>query len=75
MMVRVIAIVFVISLFVLTSCSSGTPLTKTTGVNSASSKSANGLNLSLSLDSSLYQSGQEVTIFIDEKNKNIVLCI
>jgi hypothetical protein len=68
MMVRVIAIVFVISLFVLTSCSSGTPLTKTTGVNSASSKSANGLNLSLSLDSSTYQSGQKVTIVIDEKN-------
>ena len=37
-------------------------------VNSASSKSANGLSLSLSLDSNTYQSGQGVTITVDEMN-------
>ena len=36
--------------------------------NSASSKSVNGLSLSLSLDSKTYQSGQQVGIDIDEKN-------
>ena len=36
--------------------------------NSASSKSVNGLELFLSLDSKTYQSGQEVGIDIDEKN-------
>ena len=38
------------------------------GVNSASSKSANGLSLSLSLDSTTYQPGQQLTIVIDEIN-------
>jgi hypothetical protein len=38
------------------------------GVNSASSKSAKGLSLSLSLDSTTYQPGQQVTIVIDEIN-------
>lgn len=36
--------------------------------NSASSKSVNGLELFLSLDSKTYQSGQQVGIDIDEKN-------
>jgi hypothetical protein len=36
--------------------------------NSASSKSVSGLSLSLSLDSKTYQSGQQVGIYIDEKN-------
>ena len=36
--------------------------------NSASSKSVSGLELSLSLDSKTYQSGQQVGIDIDEKN-------
>ena len=36
--------------------------------NSASSKSINGLSLSLSLDSKTYQSGQQVGIYIDETN-------
>ena len=36
--------------------------------NSASSKSVNGLDLCLSLDSKTYQSGQQVGIDIDEKN-------
>jgi hypothetical protein len=38
------------------------------GVNSASSESANGLSLSLSLDSTTYQPGQAVSIVIDETN-------
>jgi hypothetical protein len=38
------------------------------GGNSASSKSASGLSLSLSLDSTTYQPGQQVTIVIDETN-------
>ena len=36
--------------------------------NSASSKSVNSLSLSLSLDSKTYQSGQQVGIYIDERN-------
>ena len=38
------------------------------GVNSASSESADGLSLSLSLDSTTYQPGQAVSIAIDETN-------
>ena len=38
------------------------------GVTSASSKSANGLNLSLSLDSTTYQPGQQISLVLDEKN-------
>ena len=38
------------------------------GGNSASSKSASGLSLSLSLDSTTYQPGQQVTIVIVETN-------
>jgi hypothetical protein len=38
------------------------------GGNSASSKSASGLSLSLSLDSTTYQPRQQVTIVIDETN-------
>jgi hypothetical protein len=40
----------------------------TTGGNSARSLSVNGLRLSLSLDSTIYQPGQQVTIVIDETN-------
>lgn len=73
-MARIIAIVFIVYIFSLTGCSSlthsstQTTLTGTTGINSASSKSANGLSLSLSLDSTTYQPGQEVTMVIDETN-------
>jgi len=38
------------------------------GVNSASSKSSDGLSLSLSLNATTYQPGQPVTIVIDETN-------
>jgi hypothetical protein len=38
------------------------------GVNSSSSKSINGLKLSLSLDSTTYKPGQDVLITIDEYN-------
>lgn len=48
--------------------STSTTLTEFNGANSASSKSLNGLSLSLSLDSQTYQQGQYVTIVIDEKN-------
>jgi len=40
----------------------------TSSVNSASFKSANGLSISLSLDSSTYQPGRPVKIIIDEQN-------
>jgi hypothetical protein len=43
-------------------------MTYPTSVNSATFKSANGLSLSLSLDSTTYQPGQEISIFIDETN-------
>ena len=38
------------------------------GVNSASSKTANGLSLNLSLDAKTYYLGQKVQISLDEKN-------
>ena len=40
----------------------------TSGLNSASTSSTNGLSLSLSLGSTTYQPGQEVSIAVDEKN-------
>ena len=52
-------------------CSNSATKTTTptlTGVNSASSQSANGLELSLSLDAATYQLYQDVSIVIDEKN-------
>jgi hypothetical protein len=73
-MARFIAIVFIVCLFALTGCSSfahsstQTISTDTSDVNSATLKSANGLSLSLSLDSTTYQPGQQVDIVIDEKN-------
>ena len=45
-----------------------TTSTTLTGVNSASSQSANGLELSLSLDTTTYKLYQDVSIVIDEKN-------
>lgn len=44
------------------------PVTNLNGVTSASSASANGLSLSLSLKSAAYSPGQEISITIDEKN-------
>jgi hypothetical protein len=38
------------------------------GINTASTKSANGLSLSLSLDSATYQPGQVIMMFVDERN-------
>jgi hypothetical protein len=40
----------------------------TSGLNSSSTSSTNGLSLSLSLGSTTYQPGQEVSIAVDEKN-------
>ena len=42
--------------------------THPSALNTSSSQSANGLSLSLSLDSTTYQSGQEITMFVDEQN-------
>ena len=38
------------------------------GINTASTKSANGLSLSLSLDAATYQPGQVIMMFVDERN-------
>ena len=73
-MARFIATVFIVCLFALTGCSSFTHSSTQTistdigDVNSSTLKSANGLSLSLSLDSTTYQLGQQVGIVIDEKN-------
>jgi hypothetical protein len=73
-MARFIATVFIVSVCALTGCSSfahsstQTISIDTSDVNSATLKSANGLSLSLSLDSTTYQPGQQVGIVIDEKN-------
>jgi hypothetical protein len=73
-MARFIATVLILCLFSLTGCSSfahsstQTISTDTSDVNSATFKSANGLNLSLSLDSATYQPGQQVVIIVDENN-------
>jgi len=55
------------------SCGNSATLTPPTtndfnNVNSASSKSINGLSLSLSLDAKTYQPGEKVRIAIDERN-------
>jgi hypothetical protein len=74
-------VVFVIVLVMpISSCSAtqntsstSTPLTSPmttefSGVNSAVSKSVNGLSLSLSLNSTTYRPGQAVSLVIDEQN-------
>ena len=66
--------VLLIFVILLTSCgtsamqTTSSVTTYTTGVNSASSQSAKGLSLSLTLDSTVYRAGQEIRIAIDEKN-------
>jgi hypothetical protein len=71
---RIVAAVFMMSLFLLTGCSSlihssTQPVsTSQPGINSASSNSVSGLNLSLSLDSATYQPGQTITIVVNETN-------
>ena len=45
-----------------------TTLYNTIGINSASTKSANGLSFSVSTDQSAYAPGQEVEVVTDEKN-------
>ena len=47
---------------------SNTKVTDFSGITSASSKSANGLALTLSLDAATYRPGQTVSIVVDEKN-------
>ena len=69
-MVRNTAIaVLLLSILITAGC--GNPPAQTTltdSVNAASSKSANGLELSLSLDATTYKLYQDVSIVIDEKN-------
>jgi hypothetical protein len=71
---RIVAAVFIMLLFLLTGCSklidssTQTESTVPPVVNSASSNSVSGLNLSLSLDSATYQPGQTVNIAVDEIN-------
>jgi hypothetical protein len=43
-------------------------LNNTLGINSASTKSANGLNFSVSTDQQAYAPGQEIEVATDEKN-------
>jgi hypothetical protein len=45
-----------------------TTINEFNGINTSSSQSANGLCLSLSLNSTTYQPGQNITIVVDEKN-------
>ena len=57
------------SMLVTMSCgTSATQTMLTDSVNASVSKSGHGLCLTLSLDSTTYQSGQEITMFVDEKN-------
>jgi hypothetical protein len=72
----IVGIVFLIGIFASTAgCknASNPAMTSPTtvefgGVNSTSSKSTSGLNLSLALDSTIYQPGQPVSIIVDEIN-------
>jgi len=65
---RIVAAVFMMSCFYLTGCSSlihssTQPVsTSQPGINSASSNSVSGLNLSLSLDSANLSTGTNITI-------------
>jgi len=52
-----------------TGCNNSSMQTTILGsANAAMVKSAHGLDMSLSLDSAIYQSGQGISIIIDEKN-------
>ena len=56
---------------ILVTMSCGNPATQTMltdSVNASVSKSGHGLCLTLSVDSTTYQSGQEITMFVDEQN-------
>ena len=68
----ILTTIFIACMFVLTSCMSIThsssQTTLTGSVNAAISKSAYGLSLTLSLDSTTYQLYQDVLIVIDERN-------
>lgn len=55
-------------LLMLVACTINPTTTNSNNVNSASISSTNGLNLSLSTDATTYQTGQEISITVDEKN-------
>jgi hypothetical protein len=71
-MVAILAIVFIAFLFTLTGCSNITHLPTqpilTDSTNSASCSSANGLSLTLSLNSTAYKLYQDVSLVIVENN-------
>ena len=71
---RVVIIISAVFLIVSTGCAglthspTNTTSLTTTGINAASTNSVGGLSLSLSLDETTYQPGQNVTITLDEIN-------
>ena len=70
-MARIIALIFVACTLALAAGCGNPPATQTMltdSVNVTSSKSANGLELSFSLDATTYKLYQDVSIVIDEKN-------
>ena len=66
-----LTVLITVSVLSITACQSGKPTATTAtsnDTNSTSSGSVEGLSLSLSLDSTIYQPGQAVTIIIEESN-------
>lgn len=52
----------------LSSCGTESPVQSNSSAASASTRSTDGLVLSLSIDSNIYKQGQEITITVDETN-------
>jgi hypothetical protein len=69
---RILASIFIACLIALTGCAANTSRNSQTPLigsdNAAVIQSAHGLDMSLSLDSAIYQSGQDISIIIDEIN-------
>ena len=63
-----IATILLLSMSVTGCGNTNTKMTDFSGITSASSKLANGLTLTLSLDAATYRPGQEITTFVDERN-------
>ena len=69
---RIIVSIFIACLFALTGCAANTSRHSQTPLigsdNAAVKQSTHGLSLSLSLDSTNYQTGQEISMVVDEEN-------
>ena len=69
---RILASIFIACLIALTGCAANTSRNSQTPLigsdNAAVIQSAHGLGLSLSLDPATYQTGQDISIVIDEIN-------